>query len=445
MIRQIDKIELVDGAILEIKFQDKWFENPEIKKAFKRLVVATRVDKTKPVLRFFFIHPSYFRAFEEFGLPLLFMPIVSNYDKYQTQIAEIIQLSKETADQKFLEFTMKISPIIFEAFIKPFFQWLKKAKKPAQKSEEELKKQFIFEAIEKMEESTTDKDVIKKFMKKHISPEILSSALSLGRTMFNVFSNKLTEIGLERYRLLAHEISDNNIDLCNKTTNAILECNIATPLITVGVCLNKYCKHTEVTISDRIPEAYCGKCKSDTLSTTFTFINEPCLWLKDKMLDLHAFLQSYVESKTTQEYIDGKLRPNLQCLLNLYICNTTNQNQREVDALIYSTTTKKAIAIEIKIHQIRSQLPQDRLQNILNNDLNQLTKILQQTGLKIGCYITNLKISDDEIQNIKENIIPKLLNNSDKREVEIISAVDETTFLSKLDTLISNIQKGSYK
>lgn len=423
-----------------------WFEKPGVKKAFEKIIVASKVEENKPVLRFFFVHPSYFRAFEEFGLPLLFMPIVANYDKYQPQIPRVIQSSKETANLEFSEFTKKIAPIILKVFVKPFFQWLREAKEQTQELEEEgIKKQFVYEAVEKLGESTTDKVAIKKFMKKHISPEIFSSALGLGRTTFNVISHTLVEKGLERYRLLANEISDDNLELCGRTTNAMLECDMATPLVTVAVCMNKHCKHTEVTISDRIPLAYCGKCEGDTLSTTFTFINKPYLWLKDKMLDLHAFLYCYVESKSTPEYIDGKLKPNLQCLLNPYVSNSSNQNQREVDALIYSPTTKKAIAIEIKIHQIRSQLPQDRLQNILNNDLNQLTKILQQTGLKIGCYITNLKISDDEIQNIKENIIPKLLNNSDKREVEIISAVDETTFLSKLDTLISNIQKGSYK
>jgi len=83
LIQQIDKIELADGRTLKIKFRDKWFENPEIRKAFQNIVVAARVDKTKSVLRFFFIHPSYFRAFEEFGLPLLFTPLVSNYNKYQ--------------------------------------------------------------------------------------------------------------------------------------------------------------------------------------------------------------------------------------------------------------------------------------------------------------------------------------------------------------------------
>ena len=145
MIRQIDKIELADGTILEIKFRDKWFENPEIKKAFRNIVVATKVDETKPVLRFLFIHPSYFRAFEEFGLPLLFMPIVGNYDKYQTRITEVIQSSKERANLEFSEFTKKIAPIIVEAFVKPFFYWLKEAKKQTRElAEEEIKKQEVW-------------------------------------------------------------------------------------------------------------------------------------------------------------------------------------------------------------------------------------------------------------------------------------------------------------
>lgn len=440
MIQQIDKIELADGTTLEIKFKDRWFENSEIKKAFKNIVVATRVDKTKSVLRFFFVHPSYFRAFEEFGLPLLFMPIVSNYKKYQAQVTEVIQLSKENANVEFSEFQKKTAPIILEVFVKPFFHWIKEAKESAEKSEEEIKKAFIFQLIEKMGETTTDKDVIKKFMRKHITPEIFSHALDLAKTTPNLFSNTLTEKGLERYKLLTQEISENDMRLCKKTANAMLECNMVTPLITVAVCMNKYCKHTELTISNRIPEAKCGKCKGDTLSTTFTFINEPYLLLKDKMLDLHAFLYSYVESKSTQEYIDGRLVPNLQCFLNAYIRNTASQNQREIDALIYSATTKKATPIEIKIHQIRSQLPQDRLQNILHNDLKQLAETLQQTGLRKGCYITNLKISEEEIQNIQENLIPKIIADSDKKDMEIISFTDETSFLSNLDKLVNNIK-----
>jgi len=32
---------------------------------------------------------------------------------------------------------------------------------------------------------------------------------------------------------------------------------------------------------------------------SFAFLNEPYLWLKHKMLDLHAFISSYVESKSS--------------------------------------------------------------------------------------------------------------------------------------------------
>ena len=441
MIQQIDKIELADGTTLEIKFKDRWFENSEIKKAFKNTVVATRVDKTKSVLRFFFVHPSYFRAFEEFGLPLLFMPIVSNYKKYQAQVAEVIQLSKETANAEFSEFGKKIAPIILEVFVKPLSHWLEEAKESAEKSEEEIEKAFILQLVEKMGETTTDKDVIKKIIRKHISPEIFSHALGLGKTTFKIFSNTLAEKGLERYKLLAQEISENDIRLCEKTTNVILEQNMVTPLITIAVCMNKYCKHTELTISNRIPEAKCGKCEGDTLSTTFTFINEPYLRLKDKMLDLHAFLYSYIESKSTQEHIDGKLKSSLECFLNAYINNAADsKNQREVDALIYSITTKKATAIEIKIHQIRSQLPHERLQNILQKDLAQLVETLKQINLKTGCYITNLKISDEEIQDIKENLIPKITADSNIKNIEIISFTNEKAFLSKLDKLINNIK-----
>ena len=105
--------------------------------------------------------------------------------------------------------------------------------------------------------------------------------------------------------------------------------------------MNKHCRHVEIIISERIPEATCGKRKSDTLSTTFAFINEPYLWLKHKMLDLHAFIYSYVESKSTQQYINGELGPDLRCYLNAYVLNVTNQKQREVDALLYSATLEK--------------------------------------------------------------------------------------------------------
>jgi len=439
VIEEIKNIELADGTKLEIRLNGKWFDKLEAKKAFKGIVVATKVDKTKPVLRFFFVHPSYFRAFEEFGLSLLFVPVVTNYNKYQNNITEMIQSSKETANVEFSEFVKKVAPIVMEVFIKPFFQWLKEAKKPSLKSEEEIKERFLIGAVKKMTESTGDKDIIKRFMRNYVSAEIFSSALGLGRIVFSLFSCTLIEKGLERYKLMAQEISDNDIELCNKTLNAILESNMVTPLVTVAVCMNKYCKHIEVTVSDRIPKAKCGKCNGDILSTTFTFINEPYLWLKDKTLDLHAFLQSYIESKSTQEYIEGKLRPNMQCFLNTYIRNISKKNQREVDALIYSPVSKKAIAVEIKIHQIRSQLPSERLQNILNDDLKQLVETLHQTVLNTGCYITNLKISDEEIQHIKESVIPKLTGSNDKQHIEIISATDETTFLSKLDTLTANI------
>lgn len=439
LIQPIDKITLADGTAREIKLKDKWFENLEMKKAFKNIIVATRVDKTKSVLRFFFIHPSYFRAFEEFGLPLLFMPVVANYNQYQNRIVEVIQSSKERANLEFTEFTKSIFPIFVEVVVKPLLQWIGHIE-PTQKSEEEIKKEFVFEAISKMEETTTDKKVVRKFVKRHVSPEMFSQALGLGKTVFNLFSNTLTEKGLERYKLLTDEMCDNNMELCENATNAMCELNMVTPLATVSVCMNKHCKHIELTISDRVPEAKCGKCNSKTLSTTFTFINEPYLWLKDKMLDLHAFLYSYIESKSTQEYIDGKLTSNLRCFLNAYVCNTVSRNQREIDALIYSPTTRKVTAIEIKIHQIRSQLPQDRLRSILRDDLKQLIEILQQTSLKTGCYITNLEIPDEEIQNIKDNLIPEIIAGNDKKDVEVISFIDEIVFLGKLDKLIDSIR-----
>jgi hypothetical protein len=66
---------------------------------------------------------------------------------------------------------------------------------------------------------------------------------------------------------------------------------------------------------------------------------------------------------------------------------------------------------------------------------------MRQIGLKTGCYITNLKISEEEIQHIKENVIPQLVERSNGKSIEIISATDETTFLNKLDTLIGSIRK----
>jgi len=441
MIREVNCIELADGTRLEIKIKDEWFKKQDIKKALKNIIVATRVDETKSVLRFFFVHPSYFRTFEDLGLPLLFVPIVENYTKYQSRITDIIQTSKETANVEFSEFGKKIAPIIIEVLINPLSQWVEETQRIPQKSEEELKQQFILGAIEKVEEATGKKDAIKRFVKKYVSPEIFSAALSLVRTLFYLFSNALTEKGLERYILLAQEVCDQDTEVCNKTADALLECGLVTPLMTVSVCVNKYCKHTEITISDRIPEARCGKCNSDTLSVTFTFINEPYLWLKDKMLDMHAFLYSYIDSKSTQEYVNGKLTPDLQCYPTTYIRNISNDNEREVDALLYSTKNKRALAIEIKIHQVRSQLPSERLHAILNDDLKQLIETMRQIGLKTGCYITNLKISEEEIQHIKENVIPQLVERSNGKSIEIISATDETTFLNKLDTLIGSIRK----
>jgi len=163
------------------------------------------------------------------------------------------------------------------------------------------------------------------------------------------------------------------------------------------------------------------------------------------MLDLHALLYSYIESKSTQQYIDNKLITDIQCYLNTYIRNVTNQNEREIDAFLYSPITKKAVAIEIKIHEITSRLSHQRLQNILRKDLKQLTEILQQTGLKTGCYITNLKIHDEEIKNIKEKLIPEFSIDEGKNYIELISFVDETTFLNKLNKLIENLKSRSHK
>jgi len=440
MIREVDRIELKDGTELEIKMQDEWFKKEEMKKALRNILVATRVDKTKSVLRFFFIHPSYLRAFEDLGLPLLFVPIVTNYARYRSKINEIIQTSKETANVEFSEFGKKIAPIIAEVLINPLTQWLEETERLPQKSEEEFKQQFIVRAIEKVQETTGEKNAMKRFVKRYVSPEIFSGALGLARTVFYLFSSTLTENGLRRFSLLAQEICDRDTELCNEIMDSLLECGLVTPLMTISVCMNKYCRHTEMTISNRIPEAICGKCKGNTLSVTFTLINEPYLWLKDKMLDLHAFLYSYIDSKSIQDHVNGRLTPDLQCYLTTYIRNTSNNNESEVDALLYSRKNKKALGIEIKIHQVRSQLPSERLRAILNTDLKQFMRAIGQIGLTTGCYITNLKISEEEIQYIKENIIPQLVEGSGVN-IEIISAIDETTFLDKLDTLVENIRK----
>jgi len=437
LIQQIDKIELTDGTILEIQSRDKRFESPQIKKAFREIVVATRLDRTRPVLRLFFVHKSYFQAFEEFGLPLLFVPVVANYSQYKDRVADAITLAKERAKEEFSEFFGRIMPIIIEEYVAPFFHWLEKTtNQTPELTEEEFRKQMMFQAIGKMEESTTENE-IRKFIKKHVSPDIFSHALRLGRIGFNFISNRLVEKGIEQYELLAREISDNNFKLLEKTTNALIECNVVTPLATIIVCTNPHCKHTEIMISNIISKAHCAKCKSDALSVTSAFINEPYLQIKDKMLDLHAILCSYIGSKSTYEYIDGQIVPSLRCFLTSYVRKTSNKEGREVDALIYSTKTKKVIPVEIKMHQIRSQLPPNRLQNILNNDLKQLAETLKQIGLGKGCYTTNLKIPDEETQNIKENLIPKIFEG----EIEIISATDETQFLNRVDLLIEDVQK----
>jgi len=439
MTRKINEIELADGIKLEIKVQDKWFEDKEIKKAFRRIIAAINIPKTKSLLRFFFIHPSYFRTFEEFGLPLLFIPKISNYTKYKPQVTERIQISKEIAKIEISDFMNRIYPILIKAFIKPLSKWLKREIEITHESEEELQKQVLFKMIEKQEEVMRDFN-IRKFIKKYVSPEVFSHALTLGKIVLNSISHDLVKRGLEHYGSLTQEIS-NNIELLEKITDIMIENDMITPLVTISLCMNKYCKHVETLISDRIPEAHCGKCKGDTLSLTFSFINEPYLWLKDKMLDLHALLYSYIESKSTQQYIDNKLITDIQCYLNTYIRNVTNQNEREIDAFLYSPITKKAVAIEIKIHEITSRLSHQRLQNILRKDLKQLTEILQQTGLKTGCYITNLKIHDEEIKKIKEKLIPKISVDKSEYHIELISFVDETTFLNKLNKLIENLKK----
>lgn len=439
MVKEVNRIELADGTKLEIRTEDEWFKKPEIKEALKRILVASRVDKTKSVVRFFFVHRSYFRAFDELGLPLLFMPIVSNYAKYRLRISDIIQKSKETANVEFYEFGRKIYPIIMKAFINPLSQWLEEIESLPEISEDELKTRITLSAIEKLSEATSEKDEFKRLIKRYVSPEVFVGGLDLAKTLFYLFCNTLTEKGLERYTLLSREICDQDIELCNKVAHALIECGFVTPLITVSVCVNKYCNHTEVTISDRIPEAICGKCNKDTLTVSFAIVNEPYLWLKDMMLDLHALLYLYVDSKSIQKYAHDKLESDLQCFLNSYVRNISNGNEREVDALLYSTKNKTALGIEIKIHQVRSQLPSERLRAILTKDLKQLIETIRQLGLKTGCYITNLKIPEEEAQHIEENVIPQLAGS--RMSIEIISAVDETTFLNGLNALIEGVQK----
>jgi len=220
-------------------------------------------------------------------------------------------------------------------------------------------------------------------------------------------------------------------------TAALIKSNWITPIGTVAVCINQYCKHTEITISEIIPKTQCTKCKSEALLVTSAFINEPYLQIKDKMLDLHVLLYSYIVSKITQEYIDNEQVPNLRCFVTSYI-KRTGKEEREVDTLIYSTKTKKVLPIEIKMHQNRCKQPRGRLRDILKSDLKQLADTIEQIGLERGCYITNLIISDEEIQDIKEKLIPKIF---EKEEIEIISATDEKQFLKKIDELIDEIQK----
>ena len=438
LIQPIEKIELLDGSILEINPQNKWLENPQIRKAFREIIAASRVDKTSPVLRFFFVHKSYFQAFEELGLPLLFMPIVSNFRYYHNGVADAIKLSKEKAKEEFSEFVGGILPSIVSEYFAPFVQSFMETFNQSQGlSEEEVEKKVLFKAIEKMKGLPTEGEV-KKFVKKHISPEIFSHALSLGKIGFRFVSNSLVEKGIEQYERLVREISDNNSKLLEETTNALIECKVVTPIGTIAICVNPHCGHLEARVSEIIPKARCVKCNSDALLVTSSFINEPYLQIKDQMYDLHTILYSYIKSKGSQEYIDNELVPSIRCFLTSYVRKATKKEDREVDALIYSLVTKRAIPIEIKMHQVRGQLPKNRLQNILKKDLKQLAETMKQTGLGRGYYVTNLIINDEDIQDVKEKMVPKMLEEG---EIEIISATDEKRFLKKIDELIKDVQK----
>lgn len=294
--------------------------------------------------------------------------------------------------------------------------------------------------IEKIEllDGTTIEGEVKKFVKKYVSPELFSHALSLGKIGFTVFLNNLVEIGIKQYECLAQEIVGNKFNLLEKTTDSLIECNIVTPIGTIIVCSNPHCRHIELTISDIIPKKLCTKCKNEALLVTSAFINEPFLQVKEKVLDLHAIIFSYIRSKRNQEYIDGKLVPSLRCYLTSYVRKLPKKDEGKVDVLIYSTKTRKVMPIEIKIHQIRNQLPKDRLMNILKTDLQQFEKTLKKLELEKGYFITNLMISDEQMQEIEEKLIPRIF---EKVELKIISALDETIFLGGIDELIVDLEK----
>lgn len=433
-----EKIELYDGTILEVKSNNKWLESSQVSKAFRNIIAATRIEKTSSILRFFFIHKSYFRAFEEFGLPLMFMPIVTNYHYFNDGVADSIKLSKEKAKEEFSEFSGNIFPIIISEYITPFVNSLReKREQPTGLSEKDSEEAIFFKTIGTMKRKPIANEV-KKFVKYHVSPEIFTHALSLGKIGFRVFLNSLVETGVKQYECLAQEFSSNKINLLEKTTDALIECNVVTPIGTIIVCANPHCRHIEVTISDIIPKKRCTKCKNDALLITSAFINEPYLQIKEKMLDLHTIIFSYIKSRRNQEYTDGKLVPSLRCFLTAYVRKLPKKDEAEVDVLIYSNKTRKVIPVEIKIHQIRNQLPNDRLMNILKNDLQQFGTTLKKLELEKGYFITNLIISDEQMQGVKENLIPTIFENV---ELKIISALDETRFLDGIDYLIKDIEE----
>ena len=447
MIKEVFEVELADGTRLEVKFRNRWFDNLRVTDKFQGIIAATRLEDGKSVLRFLFAHRSYFQLFGDLRLPLLFMPLAANYDKFEESILEVLRWYKEQASVEFEMMSKKIFPVIGEVLLRPVMERIEELEDKLKASPEADRERFVRDLtsnyIIEAQKASKDERAIREFVKRYASPELVSDATKMTRNISGLIFQAMVESGLKRLRLMLRVMCDDDLGTYNRIVKILTRCGIVSPFLSTSLCPNENCMHFELLFSDSVPRAKCSKCERDAFLMTFTLIDEVFSWLKERMLDPVAFLYCYIASKSSPQYIEGDFIPDIQCFPDVYVRNIETGKERQIDALLYSPMNKKAIAIESKIHEITEELTFERLRKIATDDLKQLVEILDETGIRRGGYVTNLKIQNNDLKSIQERTIAQLIKDLRIDEVEVFSMTSGEDFLKNVDKVIDSLRSSN--
>lgn len=441
------QITIEDGTILEVKFKERWFDNLKTED-LEGILTAIKLEEGKDILRFLFSHRSYFRILGNMGVSLLFFPFVTNYEKFSDKIDDAIKWSKERKSVEFQRLSQKFFPILRDVMIIPMLKRFESTQDRlegvAEEERELILKEIQVGYIQEIGTLSRDEKALKEFVKHYVSTETISDGIKLAQNLFGSFFEAIADSTLKRVQLILREMCDGDFQIWNKVVNDLKKCKIINPFSSIIICPNEYCSHLEIIISDAYPTGKCSKCRGDALVITYTYVNETISWLKERMLDPIAFLCSYVNLKASYQYKQGKLIPKIVCYPGpLYVKNlNTAGEEKEVDVLLYSPTTQKAVIIESKVHQVTEEMISERLIDIANNDVKQLIDTLKGTGVNNGCYMTNLKMFEDDKKKIQEKIIVPTLQGTKIDEVEILSMTDGDTFISDLNNMLEAIEQS---